>query len=37
LSPASHPVCRAAREVIVDFWNGAIDVDEVMARLRRLP
>ena len=25
------------REVIVDFWNGVIDVDEVMTRLRRLP
>ena len=25
------------RQVIVDFWNGVIDVDEVMTRLRRLP
>ena len=25
------------RAVIVDFWNGAIDVDEVTPRLQRLP
>src|SRR4051812_49729879 len=46
ISPGSLPAADVAlvsrwialnRDVIVEFWDGAIDADEVMVRLRRLP